>query len=267
MCPTGRHQTGKNPSELCNVANGERGMDTSTRTGGNNLLLRQLPESEWAALRPYLETVTLRGGQLLCDAGQRVRHVYFPKDGVVSLLSLHADGSSVELAAVGKEGLVGLPALTGAESMPQRCEVSQPGTSWRIAATDLRDLYPRLPQMQRLVMRYMQLLLTQVGQTAACICHRTLMEQLCRWILQTLDRLQSNELRITQQRIAEMLGVRREGVTEAMGKLQSLRLIEHTRGRIVVIDRTGLESMSGEAYTIVSAEVRRLVGDAREMTR
>ncbi|CAG2158963.1 Crp/Fnr family transcriptional regulator [Cupriavidus numazuensis] len=242
-------------------------METSLGSSSNNLLLRQLPESEWAALRPYLETVALRGGQLLCDAGQRVRHVYFPKDGVVSLLSLHADGSSVELAAVGKEGLVGLPALTGAESMPQRCEVSQAGMSWRIAAADLRDLYPRLPHMQRLVMRYMQLLLTQVGQTAACICHRTLMEQLCRWILQTLDRLQSNELRITQQRIAEMLGVRREGVTEAMGKLQNLRLIEHTRGKIVVIDRNGLESMSGEAYTIVSAEVRRLVGDASAMAR
>ncbi|MGN5476393.1 Crp/Fnr family transcriptional regulator [Cupriavidus basilensis] len=208
--------------------------------------------------------MALRGGQLLCDAGQRVRHVYFPKDGVVSLLSLHADGSSVELAAVGSEGLVGLPALTGAgvhaaalRGQPTRHELAhrrrRPARAVSAAATHAtagHALHAAVP-------------LTQVGQTAACICHRTLMEQLCRWILQTLDRIQSNELRITQQRIAEMLGVRREGVTEAMGKLQNLRLIEHTRGKIVVIDRNGLESMSGEAYTIVSAEVRRLVGDTR----
>jgi len=235
-------------------------MHTSVTTMGNNLLLSQLPQAEWELIRPFLDLATLRSGQLLCDANQRVRHVYFPNTGVISILSLHADGSTVELAAVGKEGLAGLPALTGANTMPQRCEVSHSGNSWRIAAADIRSLYPTLPALQKLVMRYMQLLLTQVGQTAACICHRTLMEQLCRWILQTIDRIHGNELSVTQQRIAEMLGVRREGVTEAMGKLEGLQLIEHTRGRIRVIDRSGLERLSGEDYEIVSKEAQRLVG-------
>ena len=242
-------------------------MDRLIASTGENLLLSQLPAAERDLIWPYLERVVLRSGQLLCDANQHVRHVYFPNTGAVSILSLHADGSIVEIAAVGREGLAGLPALTGAEFMPQRSEVSHAGNSWRIAAADIRTLYPRLPGLQRLVMRYMQLLLTQVGQTAACICHRTLMEQLCRWILQAMDHIHGNELSITQQRIAEMLGVRREGVTEAMGKLQSLHFIQHTRGRIVVIDRGGLERLSGEDYAIVSTEARRLVGRAEAISQ
>ncbi|MBY4899228.1 Crp/Fnr family transcriptional regulator [Cupriavidus sp. AU9028] len=234
-------------------------MNASFDTVIGNHLIRQLPEVERALLAPSLEPVALRDGQLLIDAGHAVRHVYFPTTAIVSLLSLQEDGATVELAAVGNEGVAGLPALTGGEPMALRCEVQRTGRGLRISAADLRALLPQLPGLQRLTMRYMQFLLTQIGATAACIRHRPLMEQLCRWLLLSLDRVHGDELTVTQQRIANMLGVRREGVTEAVARLESLHLIEHSRGRIRVIDRHGLEEISGESYRIVQHEIRRLV--------
>jgi CRP-like cAMP-binding protein len=226
---------------------GKTAMQTVFRSHAN-LVLQRLPHDEFALMEPHLAAVSLLEGQVLLEAGQPVRHVFFPTTGIVSLISLHADGSTVELASVGSEGLVGLSALTGPDPSAQRCEVRHRGRAWRIPAAELRALYPRLPALQRQTMQYMQLLLTQVGQTAACICHQPLMAQLCRWILLTLDRMQGNELSITQQKIADMLGVRREGVTEAVGKLKELQLLDHSRGRITILDRAGLEAISGEFY-------------------
>ncbi|AOZ01963.1 Crp/Fnr family transcriptional regulator [Cupriavidus sp. USMAHM13] len=224
-----------------------------------NHLLGAIPRAEWEALAPYLELVRLRGGELLTGAGQRIVHVYFPTTGVVSLLSLLEDGATVEFAAVGNEGLVGIPVVTGGDTMPCRVEVRSPGFAYRLPARVLRGELERLHVLQRVTLLYVQAVLTQIAQTAACNRHHSLNKQLCRWLLLALDRMDSNELVITQQVIANMLGVRREGVTEAAGKLEDLGLIHHSRGHITVLDRCGLERHACECYKLVKREYDRLL--------
>ncbi|MGO4327698.1 Crp/Fnr family transcriptional regulator [Cupriavidus sp. 2TAF22] len=236
----------------------ETEIDRELDLAGNHLLAA-LPAPERRLLVPRLDRVRLSEGQLLSDSGQRILHLYFPCTAVISMMSLQESGASVELASVGREGLVGLPALTGAETMPNRIEVRRGGGALRIGAADLREIYPQLPALQGKALLYMQVLLTQVAQTAVCIRHHSLTTQLCRWLLLALDRSPCNALNFTQQTIADMLGVRREGVTEAVGRLEALRMIRHSRGQITVIDRAGLEGFSGESYRIVRNEFDRLL--------
>ncbi|MDR5743108.1 Crp/Fnr family transcriptional regulator [Caballeronia sp. LZ029] len=224
-----------------------------------NHLLGALPAHEWQALTPHLELVQLRTEQLLCDSGQRIHHVYFPTTAIISLLHTMEDGGSVEIAAVGREGMTGVPVLTGGETMPTRVQVQCPGFAYRMSAQALREQFGRSDFLRRLMLLYMQALLTQVAQTAACNRHHSLNKQLCRWLLIEIDRTASNELQVTQQLIADMLGVRREGVTEAAGKLHDAGLIHHSRGCIKVVDREGLEARACECYGLVKREFDRLL--------
>ncbi|HEY1610655.1 MAG TPA: Crp/Fnr family transcriptional regulator [Paraburkholderia sp.] len=226
-----------------------------------NHLLGALPASEWQSLAPHLELVHLRTEQLLCDAQQRIHHVYFPTTAIISLLSTMEDGSSVEIAAVGREGMAGVPVLTGGETMPNRVQVQCSGFAYRMSAQALRQAFARSDFMRRLMLLYMHALLTQVAQTAACNRHHSLARQLCRWLLIEVDRASGDELCVTQQLIADMLGVRREGITEAAGKLHDAGLIHHSRGHIKVLDRAGLEARACECYGIVRREFARLLPD------
>ncbi|AQV96193.1 MULTISPECIES: Crp/Fnr family transcriptional regulator [Cupriavidus] len=224
-----------------------------------NHLLNALPRQEWETLSRHFELVRLRAGELLTDTSQRIVHVYFPTTSVVSLLSLLEDGATVEFAAVGNEGLVGIPVVTGGDTMPSRVEVRSPGFAYRIPARALRAELAYLPTLQRVTLLYVQAVLTQIAQTAACNRHHSLNKQLCRWLLLARDRMNSDELVITQQVIANMLGVRREGVTEAAGKLENLGLIHHSRGHITILDHCGLEKHSCECYKLVKREYDRLL--------
>jgi CRP-like cAMP-binding protein len=203
----------------------------------------------------------------LCDSGKRVIHVYFPVTAIVSLLYMMENGGSVEIAAVGNEGMTGLPVLTGGETMLSRVQVQSAGFAYRMSAQRLKMELDRSPFLQRLMLLYMQALLAQVSQTAACNRHHSLNKQLCRWLLVELDRLSSNELTITQQAIADMLGVRREGVTEAAGKLHDAGLIRHSRGHITVLDRSGLEKHACECYNLVKREFDRLLPHRTQQQR
>jgi len=203
--------------------------------------------------------VRLRTGQILCDSGERIRHVYFPTTAIISLLYMMEDGGSAEIAAIGNEGMTGVPVLTGGEKMPSRVQVQSAGYGYRMSAQSLKDEFARSPLFHSLMLLYMQALLTQVAQTAACNRHHSLNKQLCRWLLIELDRLGSNEMTVTQQLIADMLGVRREGVTEAAGKLHDAGLIRHSRGHITVLDRGGLEAKACECYSLVKKEFDRLL--------
>lgn len=224
-----------------------------------NHVLGALPREDWGSLSSHLELVRMRAGQLLTDSGQRIHHVYFPTTAIVSMLSLLEDGATVEIAAIGNEGLVGIPVLTGGDTMPCRVEVRTPGFTYRLLAATLKQEFMRSPAIQRVTLLYVQAVLTQIAQTAVCNRHHSLNKQLCRWLLLALDRMASNELVITQQVIANMLGVRREGVTEAAGKLEDLGLIQHSRGHITVLDRHGLEAHSCECYKLVKREFDRLL--------
>jgi CRP-like cAMP-binding protein len=224
-----------------------------------NHLLGALPAREWQALMPDLELVQLRTEQLLCDSGQRIQYVYFPATAIISLLHTMEDGSSSEIAAVGREGMTGVPILTGGETMPTRVQVQCPGYAYRMNAQALREHFRRSDFLQRLILLYMQALLTQVAQTAACNRHHSISKQLCRWLLIDIDRTLSDELPVTHQLIALMLGVRREGVTEAAGQLHAAGVIYHSRGSIKVLDREGLEARACECYGIVRREFDRLL--------
>lgn len=224
-----------------------------------NHLLAALPRKDWEALSGNIELVRMRAGQLLTDSGQRIHHVYFPTTAIVSMLSLLENGATAEIAAIGNEGLVGIPVVTGGDTMPCRVEVRTPGFAYRLSAGTLRQEFTRSPAMQRVTLLYVQAVLTQIAQTAVCNRHHSLNKQLCRWLLLALDRMATNELVITQQVIANMLGVRREGVTEAAGKLEDLGLIHHSRGHITVLDRHGLEAHSCECYKLVKREFDRLL--------
>jgi CRP-like cAMP-binding protein len=203
----------------------------------------------------------LQLGEALYESGSRMRHVFFPTTSIVSLLYVMEDGASAEIAIVGNEGIVGVSLFMGGETTPSRAVVQSAGHAYRLKGQTLKEEFYRAGPMQRLLLRYTQALLTQMAQTAVCNRHHSLDQQLCRWLLLSLDRLRSNELIMTQELIANMLGVRREGVTEAAGNLQRAGLIEYSRGRITVLDRPGLEARSCECYGVVRKEFERLLPD------
>jgi len=224
-----------------------------------NHLLAALPEADYERIAPHLELVELKLGQVLYESGSRMRHVYFPTTSIVSLLYVMADGASAEIAVVGNDGIIGISLFMGGESTPSRAVVQSAGESYRLKADLLKEEFNRSGPAMHLLLRYTQALITQMAQTAVCNRHHSVDQQLCRWLLLSLDRLSSNELSMTQELIANMLGVRREGVTEAAGKLQDAGLIRYRRGKITVLDRPGLEARTCECYGVVKAEFDRLL--------
>ncbi|KAF0101498.1 MAG: Crp/Fnr family transcriptional regulator [bacterium] len=228
-------------------------------TPRQNHLLAALPADEYARIFPNLELVPLTLGDTLCEAGRPIRYAYFPTDAIVSLLYVMEDGASAEIAVVGNEGVVGVALFMGGETTTSLAVVQSAGYAYRVRALLLKEEFFRAGPMQRLLLRYTQALLTQMAQTAVCNRHHTMDQQLCRWLLISMDRLPSNQLTMTQQLIANMLGVRREGVTEAAGKLQRDGLIEYRRGHITILDRAGLEARACECYAVVKKEFDRLL--------
>ncbi|MCE9681969.1 Crp/Fnr family transcriptional regulator [Halomonas alkalisoli] len=224
-----------------------------------NHLLAALPKDEYQHLAPHLKLVELSLGDSLAESGKVMRHVYFPVDCIVSLLCVMDDGDSTEIAVVGSEGIVGIALFMGGESTPSRAIVQSAGSAYRLDGQLLKDEFDRASTFQYLLLRYTQALITQMAQTAVCNRHHSLDQQLCRWLLLSLDRLPVNELVMTQELIANMLGVRREGVTEAAGKLQRAGLISYRRGHISILDRPGLEARVCECYTVVRKEYDRLL--------
>jgi CRP-like cAMP-binding protein len=224
-----------------------------------NRLLTALPSVEWERVRRLLEPMAMPLGRTLYESGAQLDHVYFPTTSIVSLLYVMADGASAEIAGVGNEGLVGVAMLMGGESTPSRAVVHSAGRAYRIKGQLLKEEFDRGGAMQHVLLRYTQALFTQLAQTVVCNRHHRIDQQLCRWLLLNLDRLTSHELATTQELIAKMLGVRREGVTEAAGKLQSAGLIHYSRGRITVVDRAGLEARCCECYGVVKRESDRLL--------
>jgi len=227
-----------------------------------NQLLAVLPAQEYDRLLPNLERVPMPLGEVLYEPGIQMRYIYFPTTAIVSLLYVMEDGASAEIAVVGHEGIVGVSLFMGGETTPSRAIVQSAGHAYRLKGHLLKDEFYRAGPMQRLLLRYTQALLTQMAQTAVCNRHHSLDQQLCRWLLLSLDRLHSSELVMTQELIANMLGVRREGVTEAAGNLQRAGLIEYQRGRISVLDRAGLEARACECYAVVKKEFDRLLPEA-----
>ncbi|MFZ3086564.1 MAG: Crp/Fnr family transcriptional regulator [Methylotenera sp.] len=224
-----------------------------------NHLLDALLKADYDRLFPNLELVEMPLGQVLCESGDKLKHVYFPTTSIVSLLYVMENGASAEIAVVGNEGILGVPILLGGDSTPSRAVVQSAGHGYRMKALLLKNEFVRVGPLQRLLLRYTQALITQMAQTAVCNRHHSVEQQLCRWLLLSLDRLSSNELNMTQELIANMLGVRREGVTEAAGALQHLGLINYSRGHIKVLDRNGLEAKSCECYQVVKKEFDRLL--------
>ena len=200
-------------------------------------------------------------GEVLYESGSQLRHVYFPTTSIVSLLYVMEDGASAEIAVVGNEGIIGIALFMGGESTPSRALVQSAGHAYRFKGELLKEEFHRSGALQHLLLRYTQALITQMAQTAVCNRHHSVHQQLCRWLLLSLDRLPSNELTMTQELIANMLGVRREGVTEEAGKLQQAGLIHYSRGRITVLDRPGLEQKTCECYAVVKTEFDRLLPD------
>jgi len=230
-----------------------------------NQLLAVLPEAEWARLAPHLVDVDMPLGQVIYESGGQLEHVYFPTTSIVSLLYVMEDGASAEIAIVGKEGIVGIALFMGGETTPSRAIVQSAGHAYRLSARILKDEFSRGGPVQRLLLRYTQALITQMAQTAVCNRHHSIDQQLCRWLLLSIDRLSSNELKMTQELIANMLGVRRSGVTEAALKLQSAGLIRYSHGHIEVLDRPGLERHVCECYAVVKREFDRLLPDLKAL--
>jgi CRP-like cAMP-binding protein len=224
-----------------------------------NHLLAALPAEDLARLDSKLKLVPLTLGDVLYESGSRQRWVYFPTTAIVSLLYMMADGASAEIAVVGNEGMIGVSIFMGGATTPSRAVVQSAGHAYRLNGRLLKADFTLGGAMQHLLLRYTQALLTQMAQTAVCNRHHSLDQQLCRWLLLSLDRLSGSELIMTQELIANMLGVRREGVTEAAGNLQDDGLIEYRRGRITVLDRKGLEARTCECYAVVKAESDRLL--------
>lgn len=224
-----------------------------------NRLLAALPAESQQRLFKYLELVSLPLGKVMYESGETMRYVYFPTDSIVSLLYVMESGASAEISVVGNEGLVGIALFMGGESTPSRAIVQSGGYAFRLLAQRLKDEFNRHGELLVLMLRYTQALITQMSQTAVCNRHHSIDQQLCRWLLLSLDRLPSNQVTMTQELIANMLGVRREGVTEAAGKLQKLGVIEYRRGNITVLDRPKLEELSCECYAVVKKETDRLM--------
>ena len=224
-----------------------------------NHLLKALPAEDYKRIAAHLELVPLKLGDILYEPGIKLRYVYFPTTAIVSLLYVMEDGASAEIAIVGNEGILGISLFMGGETTPSRAVVQSAGYGYRLRAQLLKDEFGRFGPFLRLLLRYTQALITQMAQTAVCNRHHSVDQQLCRWLLLSLDRLASSELSMTQELIANMLGVRREGVTEAAGKLQDAGLIHYRRGRITVLDRPRLEARSCECYQVVKTEFDRLL--------
>ena len=224
-----------------------------------NRLLAALPETEWLSWRSQMERVEMPLGQVIYESGSTLSHVYFPTTAIVSLLYVMQNGASAEIAVVGNEGIVGISLFMGGDSTPSRAVVQSAGRGLRLKAEIMKDSFNGSGPVLHLLLRYTQALITQMAQTAVCNRHHSLDQQLCRWLLLSLDRLRSNELVMTQELIANMLGVRREGVTEGALKLQQLGLIRYVRGHITVLDRAGLETRSCECYSVVKKEYDRLL--------
>ncbi len=234
-------------------------MTTTAPALLQNQLLAALTSADFARWKPQLEMVNLPLGKVLYEAGGTMRHVYFPTTALVSLLYVMEDGASAEIAIVGKEGIVGISLFMGGGSTPSRAVVQSGGKGVRMAASLLKAEFDRGGAPMHLLLRYTQALITQMAQTAVCNRHHSLDQQLCRWLLLSLDRLEGNELVMTQELIANMLGVRRETVTEAAINLQDAGLIRYARGRITVVDRPGLEQRTCECYAVVKKEYDRLL--------
>lgn len=230
-----------------------------------NFLLASLPHHDYLRLQPHLELFPLPLGWAVCEAGGKLGHVYFPTTSIVSLLYITEEGASAEIAITGNDGLVGFPILMGGDTTPIRASVASAGYAYRLKADIFRREMSQGGPLKQMALLYMQALITQMSQTAVCNRHHTLEQQLCRRLLVNLDRLPSNQLDMTQELIANMLGVRREGVTEAAGKLQDAGLIKYSRGRITVIDRDRLEQRACECYSVVRAEVARLMGNREKL--
>jgi CRP-like cAMP-binding protein len=225
----------------------------------HNHLLAALSDAERERIFPHLQLVSMPLGKVLYEPGESLRHVYFPADCIVSLLYVMENGSSAEISVVGNEGLVGIALFMGGETTPSRAIVQSAGHAYRLIGQRLKDEFHRSGAMQLLMLRYTQALITQMAQTAVCNRHHSVDQQLCRWLLLSLDRLESSRLTMTQELIANMLGVRREGVTEAAGKLQKAGVIKYSRGEITVLDRPKLEAMCCECYAVVKKESDRLL--------
>jgi CRP-like cAMP-binding protein len=224
-----------------------------------NHLLAALPADELARISEGIALASMPLGHVLYESGDEMRHVYFPTNCIISLLYVMEDGASAEIAIVGNEGIVGISLFMGGETTPSRAIVQSAGQAFRVAAKLLKQEFRRAGPVQYLLLRYTQALITQMSQTAVCNRHHSVEQQLCRWLLMSLDRLAANELTMTQELIANMLGVRREGVTESAGKLQKLGLIEYHRGHIKVLDRPALEAHACECYQVVKKEFQRLL--------
>lgn len=224
-----------------------------------NHLLAALPSDEWRHWLPQLERVSMPLGLVLYESGRTMTHVYFPIDSIVSLLYVMENGASAEIAVVGNEGVVGISLFMGGESTPSRAVVQSAGEGFRLRGSAVKEAFARSGPVMHLLLRYTQALITQMAQTAVCNRHHSLDQQLCRWLLLSMDRLQGNELVMTQELIGNMLGVRREGVTESALKLQRDGLIRYARGRITVLDRPGLEQRTCECYAVVKKEYDRLL--------
>ena len=237
-------------------------MSTS-HSPNQNHLLAALPAAEFESLAAHLELVPLPLGEILYEPGTQLRHAYFPTTSIVSLHYVMENGASAETAGVGNEGVVGISLFMGGDTTPSSAVVHTGGHAYRLERRLLKQEFERAGLFQRLLLRYTQALMTQTAQTAACNRHHSLEQQLCRWLLWTMDRVSSRELVITQELIASMLGVRREGVTEAAGKLQRAGFISYRRGHIAVIDRSGLETHACECYGVVKKEFNRLLSDVR----
>jgi CRP-like cAMP-binding protein len=224
-----------------------------------NLLFHSIPQVEWDRLSPHLEPIAMPLGKVLYEPGVTMSHVYFPTTAIVSLLYALENGSSAEIAITGYEGCVGVSIFMGGESTSSRAVVQSAGNGYRIKSSILLDEFNQNGPVMHLLLRYTQALITQMSQTAVCNRHHTLDQQFCRWLLLSLDRLPSNQLDMTQELIANMLGVRREGVTEAALKVQKAGLISYSRGHITILDRSGLEKRTCECYQVVKSEYDRLL--------
>ncbi|MDP2098805.1 MAG: Crp/Fnr family transcriptional regulator [Methylobacter sp.] len=226
-----------------------------------NHLLAALPVDVFARLLPALEPISMRLGDVLYESGGQLSYVYFPTSAIVSIHHVMENGASAEIAGVGNEGVLGISLFMGGNNMPNLATVQTAGQGYRLKGTLMMAEFNRAGPMMRLLLRYTQALMTQMSQTAVCNRHHSVEQQLCRWLLLTLDRLPSNELIMTQELIAGMIGVRREGITEAAGNLQRAGLISYRRGHITVLDRTGLEQLTCECYNVVKKEFQRLLRD------
>ena len=225
----------------------------------DNHILAGLPPEERERLFPHLSRVSMPLGMVLYESGEALRHIYFPTNCIVSLLYVMKDGASAEIAVVGNEGAIGVALFMGGETTPSRAIVQSAGFAYRLERRRLKTEFKRHGQMLHLLLRYTQSLITQMAQTAVCNRHHSVNQQLCRWLLLSLDRLQSNELKMTHELIANMLGVRREGVTAAAGELRKIGAIRYNRGKITVLNRAKLEGLACECYSVVKTETDRLL--------